>query len=429
MTYLRSNIMRWVVKGGREISAYQRTKANGNRRVTLANIAHVGPGTPCGEWFRRYWIVVGTARELHDIPQAVKVLGEDLVLFRDKFGKVALLGEHCPHRGASLEYGEIESGGLRCPYHGWMFDVRGRCVEMPAEPKDSRFREKVRHLSYPIRELGGFIFAYLGPDPDQPPPLPKHRALVDLAGQRSLEATRIYDYNWFNFIENGADPVHFSILHRSDPNDGTWRSWFFNCNDIPPFDAIETSYGMKVVSRKPGPTEDTEYVDEKSFALPSILQIGDTEFTHFKQPREALSAGSNNAHLMFVTPNDDHSFTLFTVNHYTGADPEFFEKLSPSRKIEAKAEKKPYDRRKYSPFRGNVRTEDIACQGTQPLLDRRKEQLATSDKGVILIRKIVLNAIRAVQKGDVPKGVISREKGDEMIEFESFTGIRAKGDN
>jgi hypothetical protein len=185
---------------------------------------------------------------------------------------------------------------------------------------------------------------------------------------------------------------------------------------------------MKVISRKPGPTENTEYVDEKSFALPSILQIGDTEFTHFKKPKEALSAGSKNAHFMFVTPCDDHGFALFTVNHYTGPDPEFFEKLSPSRKIEAKAEKKPYDRRRYSPFRGNVRTEDIVCQATQALLGERSEQLATSDKGVILLRKIILNAIRAVELGHQPKGVGGAEHAAEMIHIDSFTGIRSKGE-
>ncbi len=397
-----------------------------SKKVSVADIPHVSPGTPAGEWFRRYWIVVSAMRDLHDIPKAIKILGEDLVLFRDQAGKIGLIGAHCPHRGASLEYGDIECGGIRCSYHGWLFDVRGQCLEMPAEPQGSKFAQKVKHLSYPVREQGGLLFAYLGPNPDAPPPLPKYAALADCAGQRSLEATRVYDYNWFNFIENGADPAHFSILHRADPDDGTWRSWFFNFKDIPYFDAIETAYGMKVVSRKPGPSADTEYVDEKSFALPSILQIGDTEFTHFRQPREALSAGSHNAHFMFVTPNDDHSFTLFTVNHYTGSDPEFFQKLAPSRKVEAKAEKKPYDRRKYSPFRGNVRTEDITCQSTQPLLDRRKEQLGTSDKGVILIRRIILNAIRAVQEKRAPKGALRREQAHEMVEIDSFTGVRAR---
>lgn len=395
-------------------------------KANLADIPHVGPGAPAGVWFRRYWLAVGTTRDLRDIPQAVKVLGEDLVLFRDPDGKLGLLGLNCPHRGTSLEYGDIENGGIRCPYHGWLLDVHGQCLEMPADPKESKFPQKVKHLSYPVRELGGLIFAYMGPDKD-PPPLPQYGALANAAGQRSLEATREYDYNWFNFIENGADPVHFSILHRADPNDGTWRSWFFDFKEIPPFDAVETSYGMKVVSRKPGPTSDSEYIDEKSFALPSILQIGDTEFTHFKQPREALRAGSHNAHFMFVTPKDDQSFRLFTVNHYTGSDPEFFQKLSPSRKVEAKTEKKPYDRRKYSPFRGNVRTEDIACQATQPLLDRRREQLATSDKGVILIRKIILNAIQAAWENRIPKGVLRADQANEAVMIDSFTGLREKG--
>jgi phenylpropionate dioxygenase-like ring-hydroxylating dioxygenase large terminal subunit len=152
-----------------------------SKSVTPADIPHVSRGTPAGDWFRYYWLVVGTTRDLREIPTAVKVLGEDLVLFRGPDGQIGLLGLHCPHRGASLEYGDIENGGLRCPYHGWLFDVRGRCVEMPAEPKDSRFPEKVRHLSYPVRELGGLIFAYLGPDQDQPSPLPKYRALADTA--------------------------------------------------------------------------------------------------------------------------------------------------------------------------------------------------------------------------------------------------------
>jgi phthalate 4,5-dioxygenase len=395
--------------------------------ISLNDLSRVGCGTPAGEWFRRYWLVVGTTQDLHDIPQAVKVLGEELVLFRDEFGKLGLLGLHCPHRGTSLEYGDIEDGGIRCPYHGWLFNVGGQCLDMPAEPKDSKFPQKVKHLSYPVKELGGLIFAYMGPDQASPPPLPKYRALVDATGQRSLEATRFYDYNWFNFIENGADPAHFSTLHRADASDGTWRSWFFDFKDVPPFDALETSYGMKVISRKPGPTPDTEYVDEKSFALPSILQIGDTEFTHFKKPREALSEGSHNAHFMFVTPNDDDHFTLFTVNHYTGPDPEFFQKLAPSRRIAPNLEKKEHDKRKYSPFRGSVRSEDLMSQSTQGVIGERNEQLATSDKGVIMIRKIILAAIRAVCEGRVPKGVPSFDEPDKIIQIDSFTGIRAKG--
>ena len=397
------------------------------KTISLSDLPHVSRGAPAGEWFRRYWLAVGTAGELRDIPQAVKILGEELVLFRDDNGDIGLIGAHCPHRGASLEYGDIEDGGIRCPYHGWLFNVRGQCLMMPGEPAGSKFAQKVRHLAYPVREQGGILFAYMGPGSEDPPPLPRYQALADRAGQRSLEATRIFNYNWFNFIENGADPVHFSILHRADANDGTWRSWFFNYRDVPPFEAVETSYGMKVISRKPGPTADTEYVDEKSIALPSVMQIGDTEFTHFKKPKEALSAGSHNAHIMFVTPNDDDSFTLYTVNHYTGDDPEFFQKLAPSRRAQAPAEKRPYDRRKFAPFRGSVRTEDLACQSTQAPLDRRREQLGTSDKGVILIRKLILAGMEAARQGKTPKGVLGPQQGAQMVTIDSFTGIRAKG--
>jgi hypothetical protein len=181
---------------------------------------------------------------------------------------------------------------------------------------------------------------------------------------------------------------------------------------------------MKVISRKPGPTADTEYVDEKSFALPSILQIGDTEFTHFKKPASALMDGSHNEHIMFLTPNDDDHFTLFTVNYYTGPDPNFFAKLAPSRELTAKEEKKEYDRRRYAPFRGSVRLEDITSQSTQGLIGEREEHLATSDRGVILLRKIILNAIETVQKGGRPKGVLARDQVEEVIKLDSFTGVR-----
>jgi len=167
-----------------------------SNKITIADIPRVGRGTPAGTWFRRYWMVVGTTRDLYDIPQAVRVLGEELVLFRDPAGEVGLLGAHCPHRGASLEYGDIEDGGIRCAYHGWLFDVRGRCLAMPAEPKQNNFSGKVKHLSYPVREQGGLLFAYFGPQPESPPPLPKYKTLADEAGQRSLEATRVYNYNW-----------------------------------------------------------------------------------------------------------------------------------------------------------------------------------------------------------------------------------------
>ena len=170
-------------------------------RITVADIPRVGLGTPAGEWFRRYWLVVGTAAELHDIPQAINVLGGELVLFRDLASRLGLLGLHCPHRGTSLEYGDIDDRGIRCPYHGWLYDVSGNCLEQPAEPKESTFYQKVKHLSYPVRELGGLIFAYMGPNANNPPPLPRYSPLIDRGGIRQIEPMRHFEYNWFNFYD------------------------------------------------------------------------------------------------------------------------------------------------------------------------------------------------------------------------------------
>ena len=398
-------------------------------KLTVADIPRVGPGTPAGEWFRRYWLVVSTAHELHDIPQAVKVLGEELVLFRDQHGQLGLLGEHCPHRGTSLEYGDIEDGGLRCPYHGWLFDVHGRCLEMPAEPKDSKFCEKVKQLSYPVRELGGLIFAYMGPEQANPPPLPQYAPLLERGGQRQVEAVRHADYNWFNFFENSADPAHVCVLHRhAGYGQQSWGDHFFSYTDMPDFEFVEMDYGMKVVMTKPGPRPGTEFVDEMSLALPSIVQVGDTEFVHAKMDAAALiSEGSRCEHWMFVTPNDEGSFMLFTADNYLGPVENFFEKLREMRAKETPIQEvKPYDKRKYMPYKGNVRKEDIMTQGTQGLLGERREQLGAADRGVIKFRRIVLDAIETALAGQPPKGTLAGKDADTVVHLDTQVGVREK---
>jgi phenylpropionate dioxygenase-like ring-hydroxylating dioxygenase large terminal subunit len=402
------------------------------KKVTLADIPRVGSGTPSGEWFRVYWLVVGTTQELYDIPQAVKVLGEDLVLFRDQFGQPGLLGEHCPHRGASLEYGDIEDGGLRCPYHGWLFNVHGQCLEMPAEPKDSKFCQKVKHLSYPVKELGGLIFAYMGPDKDDPPPLPQYAPLVERGGQWQIETVRHADYNWFNFFENSADPAHVCILHRhAGYGQQSWGDQFFSYKDMPHFEFVEMDYGMKVVMTKPGPEPGTEFVDEMSLALPSIVQVGDTEFVHAKVEAAALvKEGSQCEHWMFVTPNDDEHFMLFTADNYRGPEENFFEKLKAARAKEMPVQEvMPYDKRRLMPYKGNVRKEDLVTQGSQGLLGERDEQLGVSDRGVIKFRKIVVDAIETALNGGRPKGVVEKQRADELYRLDTRVGVRPKSVN
>jgi len=395
--------------------------------ITIDDIPRVGPDTPGGTWLRRYWLPVGCVSELFDIPMAVKVLDEELILFRDGEGKIGLIGQYCAHRGASLEYGDIEERGVRCPYHGWLFDVNGNCLEQPSEKGGKEFCAKVRHISYPVRELGGLIFAYMGPNADKPPPLPNYSALIDHGGIRQIEPTRHFAYNWFNFYENSADPVHVWILHGSSAYGAqTWGNQFFSAEDPPEFEPVDMPYGMKIVMSKKISGSDSVIVDEMSLGFPSILQVGDTEFVHGKADAQKLmNSGSDFEHFMFITPNDDHNFMMFTIDYYTGPDPNFFKHLKKMRKREELKENlKAYDTRPLMPFRGNVRREDIVTQGTQKLLGERKEHLGSSDRGVIMLRKMVVEAIKAVAEGNDPKGLYLEENNEGLVRLDSFVGLR-----
>ncbi len=140
-------------------------------------LTQTGPGTPGGDLMRRYWQPVAMATELPvgGAPLAVRLLGEDLALFRDELGRPGLLGIHCAHRGADISYGRIEDGGLRCLYHGWLYDIHGNCIDQPGEPEGSVFKDKVHQTAYPCQEKAGLIFAYLGPG--EPPMIPAYEAL------------------------------------------------------------------------------------------------------------------------------------------------------------------------------------------------------------------------------------------------------------
>jgi phenylpropionate dioxygenase-like ring-hydroxylating dioxygenase large terminal subunit len=397
------------------------------REVPLASLAMTAKGTPGGDWLRRYWLVVGIAEEVRHIPRAVRVLGEDLVLFRTRDGKPGLLGLLCPHRGASLEYADVEPDGLRCIYHGWAFDLAGQCFDQPAEPPGSRFREKVRQTAYPVREMGGLLFAYMGPHPEDPPPLPQYAPLVDPAGVRRLEPVRELDYNWFNFFENVADPAHLWILHRHGGyGKGTWGGGFFDFANPPAWDAVETPLGLQIVMTKPGPTPDTEFADVYGIVLPTVLQINDTEFVQLGANDPNLTH-SHNRHAMFLTPADDGRFRLYTVDCYTGPNPDFHAELQRKREqLQASLEADPDDHRKYAGFRGSIRLEDIVTQSTQPQLGCRAERLGASDRGVIMLRKLVQQAIVDAAENRRPKGVLSPAEAGQVIDIGGFAGIRPR---
>src|SRR5438045_1009629 len=177
-------------------------------------ICQVGPGTPGGNRFRRYWVAAGYSVDFQPggQPKAVRLLGEDLVMFRDVDGEMGLLGLRCSHRLTSLAYGRVEYGGIRCPFHGWVYDVNGRCLEQPAEPVS--FADRIRHPSYPCQDLGGMIFAYMGPAALRPL-LPNYEVLVREDGSRQ-DRYWAMDGNYLQHVEGALDTVHFSYLHQDN---------------------------------------------------------------------------------------------------------------------------------------------------------------------------------------------------------------------
>ena len=179
-------------------------------------ITRTGPGTPMGEVFRRYWQPVALSEEITpgSKPVQVRVMSEDLVLFRDDFGRPGLLGLRCSHRLTSLAYGRVEDGGIRCTFHGWLYDVNGRCLQQPGEPAESTFKDKVRHPAYPCQDLGGLVFAYMGP-PDNRPPLPPFECLVRGDGSRKTDYHPI-NSNYLQNVEGALDPIHSSYLHMNN---------------------------------------------------------------------------------------------------------------------------------------------------------------------------------------------------------------------
>ena len=199
--------------------------AHQNAREALredAELTHVGPGTPGGEYLRRFWHPITFAKSLKDVPVRVRVLGEDLVLFRDKSGRIGLLVLHCSHRGMSLEFGLIQERGITCCYHGWHFDIDGRILDTPGEPPESTLKDRLHHGAYPVRELNGLVFAYLGP-PEKVPPFPEFENF-SLPGYRTeVWGGNVLPCNWVQIKENCMDPVHTAFLHTIGEGTGIAR--------------------------------------------------------------------------------------------------------------------------------------------------------------------------------------------------------------
>ncbi len=179
-----------------------------------AELTQTAPGTPMGEYLRRYWQPLCLSQELTEVPKAVQIMGEKLVVFRDRSGQVGVLERHCAHRGASLEYGIIQQHGIRCCYHGWQYDVDGHVIETPCEPLNSRMKDNVFQGAYPAFERDGLVFAYMGP-PDEQPAFEIFDSYVMPAGTKLVPFSNVYACNWLQVYENLIDHFHAAALHNN----------------------------------------------------------------------------------------------------------------------------------------------------------------------------------------------------------------------
>ena len=359
-------------------------------------LTRVRPGTPAGEMLRRYWWPVGFTEHVKEKgrPVRTRLLGEDLVLFRDGNGRLGLLGLHCSHRGTSLEFGRVDDRGIRCCYHGWLYDVRGRCLEQPAEPEDSRFKDRVQHPAYQAEEIGGFIFAYIGPEPA--PLLPNYDLFLREDGEREVGAG--HDYcNWLQRAENSVDQTHLVALHASEyPHLALKR---------PVIGWERRDYGAKISMQVPG--------------------ISKPKFSHWIFPSHTRHTTARKGRkpdhaIRFRVPMDDTNTMTFWLRFYPYGEEDrskpFLLKTLGFENDQAGV----YARVEDGWWGVASHDQDRVAQESQgPIYDRTKEHLGASDQGVIMLRTMIKESIDAVRHGKDPVWVLRDSAQNETIGFDA----------
>ena len=347
-------------------------------------LTRVGPGTPAGELLRRYWHPVAIAAELsEDNPvKFVRILCEDLVLFKTKNGELGLLHDRCSHRGASLSYGRVEERGIACAYHGWLYDIEGNCLETPAEPSESNFCRTVKHKAYPVQKLAGLYWAYFGPQPA--PAIPKYDVWARTDGWHWLRALPQLDCNWLQAMENSVDTAHLHILHQELVTDGfkvesTTRGTIDN---LIKFEVEEFNRGiLKRRFFKDGK------VEEHPLLFPTVL-------------RQA------NRTQIRVPIDDTHTWIVYVHFVPNSVEPRANKDDVPVNY--RKPFKNPLGvRHPFAKFRlDDVDAQDFMAWETQgPILDRTRERLAASDRGVVMYRDMLRREIKKVEQGLDPMNV------------------------
>jgi phenylpropionate dioxygenase-like ring-hydroxylating dioxygenase large terminal subunit len=396
-----------------------------NDLITLA-----GPGTAMGELMRRYWIPALLSEEIPvpDCPPVqVRILNEDLVAFRDSNGRIGLLDEHCSHRGTSLFYGRNEDCGLRCIYHGWKYDVAGNVLETPAEPAGSTFKDRLKHPAYPTHEVGGIVFAYLGP-PEEQPLFPAYE-WAQVPTENCYVTKAYQECNYLQGLEGECDSSHLSFLHR-------FLTMALPSDSPPRYETEDTDFGVRLIALRDAPEGGT-YVRVSSFLLPVACAVpvggGGTSLDT-----------SEGYEVHFYTPIDDtHSWRFdFGFNRRRPIqldEPVRRAAIAPDYRRHANAGNH------YLQDREQQRTvnytgmttfgiasflahDSCATESEGPRYDRSQEHLGVSDMGVIAVRRRTFDALEAFQRGEPPPHVVTDPAGNDMTHVTSFADMIADDD-
>jgi 5,5'-dehydrodivanillate O-demethylase len=361
----------------------------------------VGPGTPMGKLLRRYWHPVAATSQLDAKPvMAVKLLGEDLVLYRDGGSRLGLLAQACAHRRSSLAFGIPEARGLRCAYHGWLYDNRGQCIDQPSEPEGSKFEDKIKTTAYPVEELGGLVFAYLGPAPA--PLLPRYNVLVWNHSSRETNGT-VIKCNWLQVLENMLDPVHVEHLH------GRFFSHILDQTDSEEAARFRARFAPAQMKRvgfdlfENGIIERhmTDSETERSWTLGSAV---------FFPAMAMLGAADKSGSLIYVVPQDD-THTWFLLHMARPARGAAQEASSPFYDVPGVDEAGEF-------MLGTANGQDNMAVSTQGAMTRRDlEHLGSSDMGIIMYRQLLLDQLTLLEDGGEPMNVLRTRAGNHRIDL------------
>lgn len=381
-------------------------------------LCRVGSGTPMGDLMRQYWLPVMYDWELEadGAPQRVRVLGEDLVAWRDTGGAVSFIAENCPHRGASLFFGRNEEAGLRCVYHGWKFDASGQCIDMPNEPAESNFKHKIRATSYRGADMGGVTWIYMGPHQANPPGVPEFEWATVPKAQRHHQYKGIYHCNWMQALEGDVDTSHLFFLHgRLKPEDPP-KYGVYHPDKAPRLEVMETEYGL-LYGAKRLEEDGRIYWRTTQYLMPIFALF------------PASEDGTVPSHI--YTPIDDYTTMHWGLRWHPSrelpGDHGIQQEIGKLPEINgmgptlAEQHGKPYPKwwtvanpsndflldreiQKHVNFTGipTIRLQDAAMTwGMGPIMDRTKEHLGTTDTMIIQTRRKLIRAARSLRERGV----------------------------